>query len=600
MDSSRKRPLDQDSFLGLKLPADAERVKVARVLLLILLVFYIGEIAVDALTGKVALAGVLLIGEVVAAVVALWVVRSAFGEERMAQRLLHFVLLTYATVFVLGTWLENYHPELAFWGVIFPFIFYHLAGARSGTILCVAGLAVFVAGHVIALRFLSASMPTDMFVQSGMCYVYAAILAYKYESIRAGQADELVRDRSQLEALVAQLRRKEEQLRERTDEAERANVAKMRFLAAASHDLRQPIHAQGLFLDLLARSGLAPTQRDLLVKVRATTDASAEMLNTLLDFSRIEAGVIEPQMRPFHLQALLDKIEGEFAPLAMAKDLVFRSRETRATAQSDPALLELVVRNLVSNAIRYTEKGGMLLACRARGDEVWLEVWDTGIGIEPAQQREVFREFHQLGNPERDRRKGLGLGLAIVDGLARTMGHRLVLHSVLGRGSMFRLVLPAARVVIASDAMEPVEGNGHALYARVLVIDDDAAVRAGMAQLLEDWGCECVAVESIEEALAAARAQRPDIVVSDYRLREQRTGAEAIAALRAEFGADLPALLITGDTAPDRLREAHASNVPLLHKPVSPSLLHRRLVELLSLKARAADNDIRVTDGISP
>ncbi len=373
-----------------------------------------------------------------------------------------------------------------------------------------------------------------------------------------------------------------ERLHGETERAEQANLAKSKFLAAASHDLRQPIHAQGLFLEALARSGLSANQEAILSSVRAASEASAGMLNTLLDFSRIEAGVVEPQIRPFHLQPLLTRIENELAPQANAKGLVYRSRETHAAVESDPALVELILRNLVSNAIRYTEHGGVLVACRTRDEQVLLEIWDTGIGIEPSQQREIFREFHQLGNPERDRNKGLGLGLAIAQGLACALGYELSLVSVPGRGSMFRLTLPIARAAVVSDDLEIAHNYMRVLDLRVLVIDDDETVRAGMAQLLRGWGCACVAVESIAEAKASARAYRPDIVISDYRLREQRTGAEAIAALRAEFGADLPALLITGDTAPERLREARASGVPLLHKPVSPSLLYRRLESMLS------------------
>ena len=372
--------------------------------------------------------------------------------------------------------------------------------------------------------------------------------------------------------------------------AEQANLAKSKFLAAASHDLRQPIHAQGLFLEVLSRTELSAMQRDALTNARATWQASAQMLDTLLDFSRIEAGVVEPQPRPFRLQALLHKIENELAPQADAKGLVYRSRETGVLVQSDPALLELILRNLVSNAIRYTRSGGVLVGCRARGDEVLLEVWDTGVGIEPTQHQEIFREFHQLGNAERDRRKGLGLGLAIAQGLAQALGHPLSLVSEPGRGSVFRLRLARARLAAASDWSARGSGSARALAAlamtmpavRVLVIDDDEAVRGGMRQLLNGWGCACDAVDSIEEALALARVNPPGLVISDYRLRERRTGAEAIDALRAEFGAALPALLITGDTAPERLRQARASGVLLLHKPVSPRQLHHGLMAVLN------------------
>lgn len=381
--------------------------------------------------------------------------------------------------------------------------------------------------------------------------------------------------------LLEKLRMETAIAHEARHEAEQANAAKSKFLAAASHDLRQPIHAQGLFLEVLSRTDLSSHQSELLASASAASDASAEMLNTLLDFSRIEAGVVQPQVLPFQMQPLLNKIEREFERQADARGLAYRSRETGLLVQSDAGLVELILRNLVSNAIRYTDRGGLLVVCRRRGDQAVLEVWDTGLGIEPSQQREVFREFHQLGNPERDRRKGLGLGLAIVDGLARTLGHDLALTSTPHRGSVFRLFLPLATTALPTKPAAVDLGRTQMLNVRVLVIDDDERVRAGMKHLLCEWGCECQVAESIEEALDLARNHPPDVVVSDYRLREQRTGVEAIAALRQLTGEALPALLITGDTAPDRLREAQASGIPLLHKPVSPSQLYRGLVSVL-------------------
>jgi signal transduction histidine kinase/ActR/RegA family two-component response regulator len=369
-----------------------------------------------------------------------------------------------------------------------------------------------------------------------------------------------------------------ENLREQKQLADDANLAKSKFLAAASHDLRQPVHAQGLFLEVLSRTDLNQQQRELVTSARSASEASSELLNALLDFSRIEAGVIVPQPQPFRLQPLLHKIEKELGPQADAKHLVFRMRETQLAVQTDPVLLELILRNLVSNAIRYTERGGVLLACRQHGSRAVLEVWDTGIGIAPEYQKEVFREFHQLGNPERDRRKGLGLGLAIADGMAHALKHDLSLASKPGRGSVFRLSLPVVLMPAAQDTM--LESKTRLLNARLLVIEDDEIVREGMLYLLRNWGCECDAAESIEEALALVKLNAPDIILSDYRLREHRTGVEAIEAVRALHGSKIPAVLITGDTAPNRLREAKASGIPLLHKPVSADMLYRKLVEL--------------------
>ena len=377
-------------------------------------------------------------------------------------------------------------------------------------------------------------------------------------------------------------------------EAVQASTAKSKFLAAASHDLRQPIHAQGLFLDVLSRTPLTPQQRELVTNISATSAASADMLNTLLDFSRIEAGVVHPHMQAFHVQHLLNKIEREFEPQADGKGLAYRSRETTLMANSDPALVELILRNLVSNAIRYTDSGGLLVVCRQRGSgHAALEVWDTGIGIAKAHQNEVFKDFHQLGNPERDRHKGLGLGLAIAQGLTRTLNqtleHRLSLKSRSRRGSVFSLQLPIAHAAEGSSVSNTAQiSTRPQLCARVLVIDDEEAVRAGMLHLLRDWGCICEAADSIEGALEMARQQRPDVVISDYRLREQSTGLQAIRALRALLGNDLPAVLITGDTAPERLRDAMASGVPLLHKPVTPQQLYQALVAALDSKTTSA------------
>ncbi|MDD2913954.1 MAG: ATP-binding protein [Gallionella sp.] len=363
--------------------------------------------------------------------------------------------------------------------------------------------------------------------------------------------------------------------------AEDANLAKSKFLAAASHDLRQPIHAQGLFLDVLARTELSTYQREVLARANAASKSSVDMLNTLLDFSRIEAGVVEPCVQAFRLQPLFNKLEREFVSQADAKGLAYRSRETILEVQSDPMLVELILRNLISNAIRYTDRGGLLVACRKRGDQAVLEIWDTGIGIAPSHQQAVFREFHQLGNPEHDHRKGLGLGLAIVDGLARTLEHKLSVVSTPQRGSVFRLSLPIAVEVPPAEDHEPAQPGEQAPNMRVLVLDDDEIVRTGMLHLLRDWGFECDVAESIEEALALAQAHAPDLLICDYLLREPQTGLDAIAALRTVLGETLPAMLITGNTTPDLLNDAQAGGIPLLHKPVSPGQLQRVLLTML-------------------
>lgn len=365
------------------------------------------------------------------------------------------------------------------------------------------------------------------------------------------------------------------------EKAEEATLSKSRFLAAASHDLRQPMHTLGIFLDVLLRTELSEHQRELLANARAASDASNEMIKTLLDYSRIEAGVIKPVLRPFRLQPLLNKIENELAPLADKKGIVYRTRETRLVVQSDPALVEVILRNLVSNAIRYTNQGGILVACRHHGEQAVLEVWDTGIGINSEHQSQVFLEFYQLGNPERNSDNGLGLGLAIAQRLAQTLNDDLTVSSLPRRGSVFRFNLPITRIALSDEHIEQPANLLQPLKARVLVIDDDQTTLDGMCQLLSTWGCECDPAESIEEALILADKRAPDMVISDYRLREMRTGIEAIYSIRARLGTRLPAMIITGDISSDLVREAQARDLPVLHKPVSTNQLYRLIVEAL-------------------
>lgn len=393
--------------------------------------------------------------------------------------------------------------------------------------------------------------------------------------------------------LVARLKETMARAEAARDEALAANAAKSRFLAAASHDLRQPTHALGLLLDVLGRSELDDHQRRVLGNLVAAAGATRAMLNTLLDFSRIEAGVLQPRLRRFGLQELLTRIENELAIDADAKGLLYRTHETAWSVRSDPALVELVLRNLVSNAIRYTERGGVLVGVRRRGAKAVIEVWDTGIGIAPDKHAEVFREFHQLGNPERDRRKGLGLGLAICEGIARTLGHELALGSRPGKGSVFRFAIPLADMSEAPPAVTAIEvstvSDETPLDVVALVIDDDDAAREALQTLLESWGATCHAVESIDDALAAVPQLQPDLLISDYRLREERTGGEAVSAVRAALARRLPAIIVTGDTAPQRLREAAAADAWLLHKPVTPEQLRSAIVAVLAGAAAEPD-----------
>ena len=381
--------------------------------------------------------------------------------------------------------------------------------------------------------------------------------------------------------LVNQLRAESQRALAAQEAAEQADRDKSRFLAAASHDLRQPLHAMGLFLESLQRSPLNDHQRTVLGHAHAASGAAAEMLTTLLDYSRLEAGVVKVRPDAFAVQPLLTALEQEFGVQADSAGLVYRTRETSAAAFADRSLVGLVMHNFISNALRYTTRGGVLIACRTRGKRLALEVWDTGAGIPPSQWDNIFKEFHQLGNPERDRRKGLGLGLAIVQRLAREMKTSVEVLSHPGRGSVFRLWLDRWQGALEDDTtLAPDAGSLRGL--KVLAIDDDEAVRTGMQSLLHSWGCLCITAESSADALECLEDITPDLIITDFRLRHEETGKQVLQALRAYLGTPVPAIILTGDTSPQRLRDAQSTSALLLHTPVSTGQLRNAMVQLMA------------------
>jgi len=376
-----------------------------------------------------------------------------------------------------------------------------------------------------------------------------------------------------------------EELRQRNEVVEEANIAKSRFLAAASHDLRQPLHALGLFVQALEELPLGKRESQVIGNIRHSVDAMEELFNALLDISRLDAGVVQPCVTTIPLAMVFDRVRFEYAPIARQKRVSLSVMKTSIHVVSDPSLLGRIIRNLLANALRYTDQGGVVLGCRRRGNTVRIEVWDSGRGIPPEQQGDIFREFYQLENPERDRRKGLGLGLAIVERLSRLLDHPVELRSTVGKGSMFAITVPLG----ARGNYMPIESSLETAGvfdlsgALVLVIDDEGAVQEGMAALLRKWQCEVLTAGSGREMLQKLVTVRrpPDLIVSDFRLRGGENGIEVVEMLRNEFNADIPALLVTADTAPDRLQDAAASGLPILYKPLNPARLRTLIANLL-------------------
>lgn len=415
--------------------------------------------------------------------------------------------------------------------------------------------------------------------------------------VRVETGDELEMLADQFNAMAENLRQSheglEQKITERTRELALANSAKSRFLAVASHDLRQPMHALGLFIAQLQAKPQTLEQRRLIDRIHESAQAMGALLDSLLDISRLDAGTVTPEPIDFPLERLFSKMREEFEPLAQQDGLTLRIPNTAVWVRSDPMLLGRIVQNLVSNAIRYTRYGGVFVGCRRRGDSVRIDVIDTGTGIPHAERENVFREFYQLANPDHDRSKGLGLGLAIVERLARLLDHRLEMSARMGRGSRFSVILARGEIRAMSPQREAIE-MGVQRGTLIALIDDDALAREAMRGLMSSWGCEVVAVASAAEAgLRLADFRRPpDLIVSDYRLADGGTGLQVIAQLRSAFGADIPAFVVTGDTSADVMSAIESAGLHVLTKPVAPLRLRALVSQLVKARLTQAGHPV--------
>jgi len=392
---------------------------------------------------------------------------------------------------------------------------------------------------------------------------------------------------------ITQMRRYQEEMRAAKEEAERADAAKSRFLAAASHDLRQPVQSLMLLAHVLSQKLVGHESAELMTMMRVALDALKELLDSILDLSRLDAGIIETSTTEIPMSAMMSRLAAEYGPRFAERGLRLRVFHPPATIIVDPTLLGRIVGNLVENALKYTQKGGVLVGARMRGGLVRIEVWDTGIGIPADKMEDIFGEFVQLGNPERDRSRGLGLGLAIVRRLARLLGYTLDVKSRQGFGSMFAVTVPMGRMTRTSSASvdpAPVEvapitsRSDHAVPPAVsaVVIDDERFVLEGLRAMLEDWGCQVVAETDDDAALARLEAEGivPGLLVCDYRLSGGRTGLDVIERLRERYGEGLPAVLLTGDTGLQVDRERLGKGVRLVCKPVTPKEFRRLIAEI--------------------
>ena len=454
--------------------------------------------------------------------------------------------------------------------------------------LVLAGVLMLVAALLLILGFVAAPWGGVLLVPSLALTLWLAHRALRALAAGRGQQAELLQ---RLAGRDAELQQAQAQLRHAQVGAEAADQAKARFLAAASHDLRQPAHALGLYTAALRAGPLAPQQAELAERMQGSLAALDTLFAALMDVSRMDAGAVVPQWDTVALAPLLHRLADEWAPQADARALrlALHLSDPGALTVTDPVLLERVLRNLLANAVKYTSRGGVLLACRLRTGADGqrhhrIEVWDSGEGIAPAEQERVFEEFYQAGSGP-----GLGLGLAIVQRLSRLLQLRVTLHSQPGRGSVFMVdgLTPAG---VAPQAVAAARREMRRLAGlRVAVLEDEAEVRDAMRRLLRLWDCEVIDGDCAAD-LHSRLAEPPHAVVADLRLAEGRTGVEELRLLQAAWPAAVPVLWISAETAADGLRRLLPAGAEVLTKPVSPARLRAWLEQHLPAERAANQN----------
>jgi signal transduction histidine kinase/CheY-like chemotaxis protein len=384
-----------------------------------------------------------------------------------------------------------------------------------------------------------------------------------------------------IEASYAQL---EAKVDERTRELALANQAKSRFLAAASHDLRQPLHALSLLVGQLEHE-TSPTRRDQVASRISRAVASInELFDGLLDISKLDAGVVAPTLADVPLDPILKRVQSCFADDADFRGLHLRFAATRAWVRTDPQMLERIVQNLVGNAVRYTPRGGVVVGCRWGAESVRIEVWDSGVGIAQDKQRQIFAEFYQVDSPRHLGSEGLGLGLAIVERLCTLLAHGIELRSAPGRGTRFSVTLPRVPPGKAQQDVSLSPAVGDALHGRrVLLVDDDELVRQSAEGLLGRWGCTAIVAASGAEAIERLAGTAPDLVISDFHLAGGEVASDLLDLLRREFARDIPTILVSGDVTQHTRASAGEMGLPMLDKPVRPMALRALASRLLAI-----------------
>ena len=417
---------------------------------------------------------------------------------------------------------------------------------------------------------------------------FAAILIYRTQMV----ADEVERVARDLARQNEALRKADANMRLAKDSAERASAAKTRFLAAASHDMRQPIQALELFHTALIGRQNSEQQAEVLADMSRALASMSDLLNSLLSISKLDAGVITPAPIDFPLHSLFLRMKSEFGVQAEAADIALRIVTCAAHVHSDPSLLEIIIRNFLSNALRSNSCRKIVLGCRRRPGALRVEVWDNGSGIAENEMAAIFEEFYQVKNADNEGGGGFGLGLAIAERMARLLDHRIGANSVLEKGSQFFVEVPLSTANRTTDRPLPAKaGLAEELAgATVVVVEDNELVLKSLRLLLEGWGMKAImstTIESVQRQLAE-NGNDADLVIADYRLTGDDTGLLAIQGVKETVGREIPGILLTGDTAPQILRDMESAGYHVMHKPLQATKLHHLMCNLLLNRRKSA------------
>jgi signal transduction histidine kinase len=441
-----------------------------------------------------------------------------------------------------------------------------------------AFLSFFLPSSLLMIGFALAKATTDYFVLAAISAIGIVTLVW-FAVIRGRALTETLQLRFAITDLAIEASKQR-------DTAEHANIAKSKFLAAASHDLRQPLHALTLLTSALSSNSLTDDVRSIANGIQAAVGSLEKLFNALLDVSRLDAGVMKPERQHFELDLFLRRVTDEYTLEAATKELDLSYEKSGMVVCSDPLMLESILRNYLSNAIRYTQSGTIRISCLEIDAGIRINVRDSGIGIPISMQHDIFSEFYQIDNPERDRSKGLGLGLAIVRRIAKLLDHGIGVESELGCGACFYVVVPRGDPTMVAKERSSVAQSADLAKLCVTVIDDDALVRESMRTLLTAWNCKVVIAADAEEAIRESHATFyvPDVLIVDFRLRNNLTGLDAIRRFNEEYMTSFKALIVSGDTAPERLREVASSGYAMSHKPIQPAALRSFLSGVLRAK----------------